>query len=186
LIQDDLRNSASSMLEKAGWPKPWGFKLPESTLILPDLHSAFPNARFVWFARDPKATVLRRSHMTGRLDNEIGRASVAAAYDYIGRPRDAILTDTPLVHMAITTRHQTDLLDDFFARLPPERSLRLSFEDTVEHPNASLESFSAFTNLPIQTNRIAELIDKKRSQTKLTEYSDKDIDDALRFLTAKP
>lgn len=134
LVVDELRGAAHQMLELAGFPKAWGFKLPESLLILPEIAAAFPQARFVHLVRDPLSTCLRRTHMTARLDNEIGRVALPLAYRALGLPLARILEDSPAEHMAYTTRHQLEQVLDLRRTLPPSRFLQLSFEDLMRRP----------------------------------------------------
>ncbi len=130
----ELRDAAAAMLDRAGAPAAWGFKLPECLLVLDEILQAFPQARFIHMVRDPLATCLRRTHMTARLDNQIGQAALPAAYRYIGRPLDAIHTDAPAVHMALTSRHQIEGVLEMLAGLAPERSLQLRYEDLLTDP----------------------------------------------------
>ena len=130
----ELRDAAAAMLDRAGAPAAWGFKLPECLLVLDEILQAFPQARFIHMVRDPLATCLRRTHMTARLDNQIGQAALPAAYRYIGRPLDAIHTDAPAMHMALTSRHQIEGVLEMLAGLAPERSLQLRYEDLLTDP----------------------------------------------------
>lgn len=163
LIVDDLRTSASNMLRAADHPAKWGFKLPESLLILPELREAFPDAKYVFFGRDPAGTTLRRSHMTARTDNHIGRASLVAAYDFFDKPRMSILSDDPLTRMAITTVHQLALADRFRATLEKHNWLDLDFDDTLSDPMRELRKLSRFCDLSIKTSAIADTVDLPRS-----------------------
>lgn len=158
-----IRNTASQMLEHADWPMQWGLKLPESLLLLPELHSAFPNARYVHFHRDPIATILRQSHMTARLDNHIGRVSVRAAYDYFDIDRAKTLTADDTTRLAITTAHQLSLVKTHQALIPANRWLDLSFEETIANPQTQLEQLSQFTGLPIVHNNTHDIVNAGRS-----------------------
>lgn len=86
--RSELVTRAKSVLAAGRWtsPRPWGFKLPECMLVLPELAAAFPRSRFVLVVRDPLDCCLRRTHMTSRTDNPIGVAALSAAYRSIGRP----------------------------------------------------------------------------------------------------
>lgn len=174
-IGPDLRHAASDMLQKADWPSHWGFKLPETALLLPEIHQTFPQARYVFFHRDLESTIFRRSHMTARLDNHIGRCTLGAAYDHFGLARRQILSDSALMHMGITTLHQKDLIQDHIDRLPDDAKLELQFEQTISDPKASLEAFSAFTRLPMQSTSFVEEVDRGRSQPDQSRFSGRDI-----------
>ncbi len=159
----EIRAQAYDILAQANWPNHWGFKLPESLLLLPELHAAFPNARYVYFHRDPLSTILRRSHMTARLDNHIGRVAVRAAYDYFDIDRhDALSADDP-TRMAVTTAHQLALVAKHKSIIPTDRWLDLSFEETIANPQSQLNLFSEFTGLPILHQNTRDTVDKNRS-----------------------
>jgi hypothetical protein len=100
-VVPDLRRGAVDMLRKAAWPEFWGFKLPESIYLISEIMEAFPRARFLHLLRDPLSTCLRRTHMTGRIDNEIGRVVIPPAYDHVGRARSMIQADSPPMRMAV-------------------------------------------------------------------------------------
>lgn len=175
-IVPDLRLAAACMLEEAGWPEHWGFKLPETALILPEISEAFPAARYAAFSRIPENTVLRRSHMTARLDNHIGRCALTVAYDHFGLGRQQILEDDTLIHMAVTTLHQTALINAHMLGLPSGHGLNLSFEDTIASPENVLRSFSEFSGLPILSHRITTTVDQPRSRSKPDIFAQQDVD----------
>jgi len=135
---DELRRSAETLLAGSD-AQIWGYKLPETLLILDDVADAFPSARFVHLVRDPLDTCLRRTHMTARYDNQIGQAALLAAYRAHGRTVEDMLRDPPALHMAYTTLHQLDYALDWTHRLPAERLLRIRFEDLLENPQVELE-----------------------------------------------
>jgi hypothetical protein len=134
----ELRDAAARMLDRAGAPAMWGFKLPESLLVLEEILQAFPGARFLHLVRDPLATCLRRTHLTARVDNQIGQATLPAAYRYCGRPTGKIHADAPALHMALTSRHQVESALDLLDGLAPERSLQLRYEDLLADPAAAI------------------------------------------------
>jgi hypothetical protein len=135
---DELREAAQRMHARGGRPACWGFKLPESMLVLEELLAAFPQARFLHLVRDPLATSLRRTHMTSRLDNPIGHVAVRAAYRHCARPLAAVHDDPPPVHMALGSAHQIGGALDFLAALDPGRSLQIRYEDVLTDPLGQL------------------------------------------------
>jgi hypothetical protein len=134
MIVTELRMAAYRMLEQAGFPLAWGLKLPELLLILPELAEAFPRARFMHMVRDPLSTCLRRTHMTARLDNQIGQITLPLAYRHLGLPPARILDDAPAIQMACTTRHQIESVLAFMRTLPRGRRLQLRFEHVLRRP----------------------------------------------------
>lgn len=128
----ELRAAACRMLIDGGAPALWGFKLPESLLVLDEIASIFPNARFLHMIRDPLATCLRRTHMTARLDNQIGRVTLPAAYRWCGRPVEQVLDDPPALHMAFTTMHQLTLALEQQDGMSDARFGTFRFEDLFD------------------------------------------------------
>lgn len=158
-----LRAAAQDMLDTAGWPADWGFKLPEVLLVLPEIIQAFPKAKFVEWTRSPQVATRRRTHMTARTDNHVGRTALRLAYDHFNLPRTNILGDGDQSRMVVTTLHQTALAERHLAGMPPERHLTLRFEDTLEDPQDVLARFSEFTGLPTCSHNIAETMDTIRA-----------------------
>ena len=181
-IIPDLLGDTAVMLQKAEWPARWGFKLPETVFLLPELRNAFPNATYVFFSRDPENTVLRRSHMTARLDNHIGRCALGQAYDFFGYDRAQILTDTPLDRMATTTMHQIQLIKSHLGLVPNANQLTLTFEETIENPSLSLEQFSHFTGLLTQSDTLTKTVDQKRAKSGSEQFSPDEVQNARQRL----
>lgn len=181
-IVPDLRTAAADMLAQAGWPETWGFKLPETSLIMPEIREAFPKARYLHFHRDPAGTILRRTHMTARLDNHIGRTALKAAHDHFGLDRAAILSDSPVMRMAVTTRHQIELVNSHLAVLDQRRWMRLGFEETIANPEKALERFSSFSGLDSISENIIGTVSPSRKNNAEHGYSKQDVEAALEFL----
>jgi hypothetical protein len=152
------------MLEAASHPDAWGFKLPECLLILDEVQAAFPQARYVCLNRDPLTTVLRRSHMTARLDNQIGQIALSLAYDWAGVPRAQILRDHQAVRMARTTAHQLALVEGLRSVTPGDRWHEMSFESLLTDPVAVLRGLGAFCGRPRQSTTVAQAIDRERAE----------------------
>jgi hypothetical protein len=171
-IVPSLRAAAAKMLQRRNKPfEQWGFKLPESMLILPELRLAFPKARFLYMIRDPLATCLRRTHMTARINNIIGKISLSLAYDYHERPRKMILEDSPAMHMAYTTIHQLEITANQFSEIGPEQWMKVNFEDLIKNPTESVEQVSNWLGLPREKYKLEDLIDPERAQKTKTIYS---------------
>jgi hypothetical protein len=178
----DLRRAAAAMLDRWGGNSSWGFKLPETLLVLPEISAAFPDARFVFFSRDPAATVLRRTHMTARLDNHIGRIALAAAYDYFEIPRIQMLTDDGLTRMAITTVHHRALADTHRSTVGEENWLQLQYEATMHDPISELTRFAEFSGRAVTHTSIAEVVDIPRSTTAAAQYSREQTDAVVALI----
>src|SRR5690606_20872537 len=122
----------------------WGFKLPESMLVLDEILAAFPRARLVHLVRDPMTSCLRRTHMTARTDNQIGQAVLRAAYRHLGIPELRALSDPDEIRMAVTTLFHFDVALPCLAGLPPDRQLTVRFEDILADPRTVLRRLIAW------------------------------------------
>jgi hypothetical protein len=172
----EILAASASMWEKGGKPDVWGFKLPEAVFLLPELTQAFPGAKFIHMVRDPLQTCLRRTHMTGRLDNQIGRATVLAAYREIGIPIDEILTDGDGIRMAYTTRHQLQLIAETLgAKANRDRVLEIRFEDLVDAPAKTMDKVAEWLRLEAVGNQLIASIDSARASPKTQVYSPDEV-----------
>lgn len=170
LTVPDIRETASQMLEQAEWPINWAFKSPESVFILDELNDAFPNARYVFLDRDPLQTVLRRTHMTARLDNQIGQITLPLAYDYFDLEKHEILRDSSLIHMCRTTSHQLEMLLKFKQNIPSDKWLNLNFKDLIINPKSHLVKLSKFTGMTTVTENILLEFNHERATLSNTDF----------------
>jgi hypothetical protein len=173
-LVEELRGRAAAELLPEDPDRPWGYKLPESLLILEQIDQAFPGARYVHLLRDPLATCLRRTHMTARFDNQVGQASLLAAYRHLGLGVGRLATDSPAMHMAATTLHQLDTALAWTRQLPPERLLELRFEDVLADPLAELARLRTWLGCDARGTgapRIAAAIDRDRAERPQVRYS---------------
>ncbi len=177
-----LRAAAARLINEIPTDKTWGFKLPESLLLLPELAEAFPNARYVHFIRDPLATCLRRTHLTGRLSNHIGRIAIPLAYQHSGLPVTQILEDSAALHMAYTTIHQLESVMAFFSKLPSNQHFQVLFEDVVADPNTALSAFSQWLGNTADGKLLSEAVDPQRASSGQHEYSEAMVDQVQQIL----
>ena len=171
----ELREAAASMLTKGGWPRNWGFKLPEALLLLPELHEAFPRARYIFLARDPLSTTLRRSHMTARLDNQIGQATLPAAYDAAGLERSLLLSHSPQENMAYATAHQFGEVLDFKQTVADDRWLELRFEELLISPLEATQDLATFCGVKVVSDAIAKRVNPARAKKEASAEFPSDI-----------
>jgi hypothetical protein len=114
----------------------WGLKLPETMLVLPLLMDAFPRATVVHLTRHPISSSLRRTHMTSRLDNPVGRVALPAAYRYAKLDPGQIGTDEPYLHNAYSWNFQvTRVVRYARAALDEARYLEIRYEDLCAQPD---------------------------------------------------
>ncbi len=170
LVAGHLRFAGHQLMAAAPDGSDWGFKLPEAMLLLDEIDDAFPAARYLHLVRDPLAVCLRRTHMTARLDNQIGRLALTAAYRHAGLEPVACLDDPPAVHMAYTTRHQVEAALARGRRLPADRYLEVRFEDLVVDRPAAHDAISRWLDRPVTGELLERSVDEDRAATRADSY----------------
>ena len=169
---DVLRRCADAVLSSAApagtsvalAPR-WGWKLPETILILPEVAQAFPACRIVQVIRHPLDTCLRRSHMTSRTGNPIGDAVLAAAYRQLGWTRNPE-QDAAHLRNAASWHYQVAQAHAFFAAFPVSRGLTLRYESICDAPTATVAELARFlrasdaaVDLPVDEARRRQWVD---------------------------
>lgn len=122
LIGSFLKSVTHSPAERKGW------KIPETTLVYPWIARMFPEAKYIFWIRDPRDCILGR-HMTDDL------ADFAVQYP---------ATDDMLLRRAISWKYQYDLVK---ATPRPRQWIEVRFEDFVlrqDETLARLEEFLGF------------------------------------------
>lgn len=163
--ETQLQKEAQAILGQGNWQpgRPWGWKLPETMIVVPEVFKAFPDANLIHLIRHPVDSALRRTHMTSRGDNPVGRAVLRAAYAKIDRDPALIAKDAEYMHNAITWLYQVGRVARFGRdQLPPKQYLEIRFEDILTAPESSLAQVSDFTGLP-QAGPLEEDINIRRA-----------------------
>jgi len=145
-----LRANAEAILAAAGpGHGAWGWKLPETVLVLPEIAAAFEHCRIIHVVRHPLDTCLRRTHRTSRADDMIGDSVLTAAYRELGwshRPA----TDPEHVRNAVSWRYQVGLATAFLARFPAGRGLTVRYEALCDAPEATIARLAQFVGVPLR------------------------------------
>lgn len=158
--RDRLREVGAGVLaqEDCGPDARWGWKLPETMLVLAPVLRAFPQARIVHLVRHPVTSSLRRTHLTSRTDTDVGRAALAMAYRAHGLPADQIERDEPYLHNALSWNFQLrSVLAVLDTARPPVLTLR--YEEVCTQPETAQREVAAFLETdspaaqPLQTDR---------------------------------
>jgi hypothetical protein len=162
---DKLRGRAVLVLETAGRAPSalWGWKLPETMLVVPQVLAAFPRARVIHVVRHPVTSALRRTHITSRLDNPIGSAVLAAAYRDSGLDPAGMAADEEYVHNAASWNFQVRQVLDALAGLPGARVLQLRYEDVCAAPLDAQAQVARFLGRETPTTSTAPAIDLNRT-----------------------
>jgi hypothetical protein len=158
-----------------GWScgQPWGFKVPESLLLLAEIAGAFRHARFLFLSRDPATTCLRRSHITAQVDNPIGRVSLVAAYRAASLPPDLALSEPVEVRSARVTLHQVGTAIEYLrAHVPADRWLAVRFEDLVGRPVETRAVVARWLQLDVRSHSLERAVDTGRATVRSTTPPD--------------
>lgn len=141
---------------------PWGWKLPETTLVLPFFLDAFPKMKLIHCVRHPVSSSIRGGHLTSDPYVPVGKASVAGAYAYYGRDPGRMKEDEDWYRSAITWLHQTERTMKFGRSLPAGHYLELKYEDMCASPDWALSSVERFTKFRRQRERTSIEIQPER------------------------
>ena len=137
--------------------------MPECMFLVPEIAQAFPRARYVQLIRDPLKTCLRRTHMTARLDNHIGRVTLPLAYRYSGVDLTTVLQDLPAVHMTHSVRHQVESVTRYCRSTFEGRYLELRFEDALAKPVDTLQVFADWLCVSVVDRKLRDAVDLNRA-----------------------
>jgi hypothetical protein len=124
LVEQFLTTVLHSDAEHRGW------KLPETTLVLPWIVRMFPEARYIYWTRDPRDAVLG-AHLTDDLGD-------------FGVPYER--TDDVRLRRARSWRYQYEIMQ---ATPSPQHRLDVRFEDFVLHQDATLARLESFLGFPM-------------------------------------
>jgi hypothetical protein len=124
LVESFLVSVLSSEAPQRGW------KLPETTLILPWIVRRFPEASYIYWVRDPRDSILG-FHMTDDL------ADFGVPYEHTGDLR---------LRRAISWKYQYDLMQ---TTPPPAHRIDVRFEDFVLRQDETLARVGEFLGFPL-------------------------------------
>lgn len=164
-----LTKQAAEILSAGNWDgeQPWGFKLPELSLVPESFAKAFPAGKFIHLVRHPVTASLRRIHKTSQINDPIGRVALRAAYAHSGIPLSRIQSDELYLRNAISWLHQAGTLSDFARKhLPPERYIEVRFEDLCQHPKETFDRLAAF----LGTTGAGQFVDPGIDWDRLNRY----------------
>ena len=125
LVESFLASVLQSPAEQTGW------KLPETTLILPWIVRLFPDIDYIYWMRDPRDSILS-GHVTDDLSD-------------FGVPYDR--TDDERLRRAISWQYQYDLMQ---ATPSPRRRIDVRFEDFVRYQDFTLRRVQDFLGFPLE------------------------------------
>ena len=124
LVESYLGSVLGSDAERKGW------KLPETTLILPWIVRLFPEISYIYWMRDPRDSILGK-HLTDDL------ALFGVPYEH---------TDDLRLRRAISWKYQYDIMQ---STPSPARRIDIRFEDFVLHHHETLKPIEEFLGFPL-------------------------------------
>jgi hypothetical protein len=124
LVHSYARSVLESDAEYRGW------KLPETTLVLPWILHMYPDAYYIYWVRDPRDSIIGR-HLTDDL------ADFGVPYEKTPDERE---------RRAVSWKYQREIVA---ATPQPKRWLQVRFEDFVLDQEAQLKRLERFLGLPL-------------------------------------
>ena len=143
----EILSNARKVLSTNGVPfsSLWGWKLPETTLVLPLMLDAFPNAKVLHIVRHPISGALRRLHITADPAHPVGEASLYGAYRYAGRDPAFAPFDEDWQRSAYTWIHQVSRIANYGrTSLNSSRYKEIRYEDICERPEQAILDVAEF------------------------------------------
>lgn len=126
LVSIYLQSVLNSSAEYRGW------KLPETTLVLPWIVRMFPEARYIYWVRDPRDSIIG-SHITDDLAD-------------FGVPYDS--TDDVRKMRAVSWKYQREIVR---GTPRPENWIEVRFEDFVLSQESTLARLKRWLGFPLAT-----------------------------------
>jgi hypothetical protein len=146
LIRRYLKSVLESPAERAGW------KIPETTLVLPWILRMFPEMNYIFWIRDPRDCVLG-AHLTDNL-NDFGISYPA--------------TDDTRLCRAISWKYQYDLVK---ATPKPGKWIEVRLEDFVLQQDRTLEKLGQFLGLKLAKIPVkSEVVGRWKQDTGVHTY----------------
>lgn len=130
-----LRAQAEAILQRN--PKQvidkWGWKLPETIFILPEVLNAFPEAKIVHIVRHPATCCLRNRHVTSNRSHKVGAAVLEAAYAELDINAKSLTYDRQVIDNAVSWIYQVGAIERLSRNSSLDgRLLTIRYEDIFD------------------------------------------------------
>lgn len=160
-----LRETAADTLDNGNWDghQPWGWKLPETMMCLPEIFDAFGQCKLIHIIRHPVDTSLRRTHMTSRSNNVMGKTVLNAAYAQLGWDQKNMHSDPDYIRNAASWNYQVGNVALFGREvLGPQNYLEVRYEDICDNPARVSSSLAEFLGISPASEPIKIEIEQNR------------------------
>ncbi len=162
----------------------WGWKLPETMMIVPEVLAAFPKAKIIQIVRHPITSSLRRTHKTSRQKDSIGGPVLNAARAQIAIPAQHQL-DEDTLNNALSWQYQVQAVTEFCrANLPAARYLELRYEDLFDTWPQTRTRLCHFTGIAPDALICPDLEPGRRRSFALPDPRIKDVWEITKTLAA--
>jgi hypothetical protein len=158
-----FRRAARAYYQRLGRPASWGWKFPETYLVAPIVHRAFPRARYIHLVRDGR-DVAFKNHLTDDPTRKLGRVLLRKIGAW-GKPHH--------VQAAASWAAQIDWFDAYKGTLPRDRLLEMTFEALCRDPQRETRRVCDFLGLPL-TDAAQDFIDRQINIAKLSQHREFD------------
>ena len=152
----------------------WGWKYPETYLIVPYVYKTFPNARFIHIVRDGRDVAFRR-HLTDDTETPLGR-QILGHLGVMDQPRH--------IRAALSWQFQVEKYQAFAEQIPADRRLDLRFEDLCADPVAVMGQVAEFLGLTMSDEAAATIrgIIRPGTVSQYREESDAQVQEVERLV----
>jgi len=146
LVESFLSSVLSSDAERTGW------KLPETTLVLPWIIRLYPDIKYIYWVRDPRDSITG-----GHVTDDLSRFNI---------PYEP--TENKRLRRATSWKYQYDLIK---STPSPSQRVDIRFEDFVLHQDATLQILEEFVGFPLAKIAVqTEPIGRWRTDTEQNDF----------------
>lgn len=172
--RNKLTQNAEGILSRVQHEKHslWGWKLPEMMHLSDQFLDVFPAAKIIHITRHPVTLSIRRTHLSSRMNNDVGRIILPRAYAFLGLDPQGIGKNPKYINNAISWEFQVRSFAESASirNLPPHQYLTIRYEDLVFNQALALDQVSHFLALKAPRVGYTSSIDKNR----VRRFSDDD------------
>ncbi len=163
ICPSDLRRFQAAVWDYHKWlgapATRWGWKFPETYLMVPLVARTFPRARYLHLIRDGR-DIAFKSHLTDRPDEPVGH-SILSACGALELPHH--------LQAALSWEYQVNRFAEVRDMLPAPQLLELRFEELCRHPQQVAEQVARFLDVPL-TPAAQDYLTRKVNPGKVAQY----------------
>ncbi|WP_204115936.1 sulfotransferase family protein [Shimia biformata] len=148
----------------------WGWKLPETIFVLPEVLQAFPGTKVVHMVRHPVTCCLRKQHVTSDPHHRVGKAVLGTGYPALDVDPDQEILERQIMHNTVSWLYQVAAIERLGQTLGAEnRYCVVRYEDIFDDWDRFSGTLSDFLGIPIHDIRRPDLNDSRRQAFNLPD-----------------